>query len=40
LIYKGKKHTKPLHKAKVLSGKRFSGNVSEEELKKWADEWL
>jgi len=26
--------------AKVLSGKRFSGSVSEEELKKWADEWL
>ena len=26
--------------AKVLSGKRFSSSVSEEELKKWADEWL
>ena len=26
--------------AKVLSGKRFSASVSEEELKKWADEWL
>jgi flavodoxin len=26
--------------AKVLSGKRFSASVSEEDLKKWADEWL
>lgn len=26
--------------AKVLSGKRFSSDVSEEDLKKWADEWL
>lgn len=26
--------------AKVLSGKRFSSSVSENELKKWADEWL
>lgn len=26
--------------AKVLSGKRFSSSVSEEELKQWADEWL
>ncbi|MBO4284794.1 MAG: NAD(P)H-dependent oxidoreductase [Alphaproteobacteria bacterium] len=26
--------------AKVLSGKRFSSSVSEEELKKWAEEWL
>jgi len=26
--------------AKVLSGKRFSSGVSENELKKWADEWL
>ena len=26
--------------AKVLNGKRFSGSVSEEELKKWASEWL
>ena len=27
-------------KAKVLSGKRFSSSVSEEDLKEWADEWL
>ncbi len=26
--------------AKVLSGKRFPSNVSEEELKTWANEWL
>ena len=26
--------------AKVLSGKRFSAGVSEEDLKKWAEEWL
>ena len=26
--------------ARVLSGKRFSSSVSENELKKWADEWL
>ena len=27
-------------KAKVLEGKRFSGGVSAEDLKKWAAEWL
>lgn len=27
-------------KAKVLEGKRFPGNVSEDELKEWAAEWL
>ena len=27
-------------KAKVLSGKRFPADVSEDELKTWADEWL
>ena len=26
--------------AKVLSGKRFSADVSENELRQWADEWL
>lgn len=26
--------------AKVLSGKRFSADVSEEDLKTWAEEWL
>lgn len=26
--------------AKVVEGKRFAANVSEENLKKWADEWL